>query len=50
MAFNNFQVAEFMDNLRGAGVFADVDFTVTQAANVEQVRVMNFEVTASVKL
>ncbi|HEV8310593.1 MAG TPA: PilN domain-containing protein [Methylomirabilota bacterium] len=50
MAFNNFQVAEFMENLRKAGVFSDVDFTVTQAANVEQVRVMDFEVTASVKL
>src|SRR5262249_51192165 len=38
MAFNNFQVAEFMDNLRKAGVFSDVDFNVTQAANVEAVR------------
>ncbi len=50
MAFNNFQVAEFMENLRKAGTFADVDFTVTQAANVESVRVMDFEVTANVKL
>jgi Tfp pilus assembly protein PilN len=50
MAFNNFQVAEFMDNLRKAGVFSDVDFNVTQAANVEAVRVMDFEVTANVKL
>jgi Tfp pilus assembly protein PilN len=50
MAFNNFQVAEFMENLRKAGVFSDVDFTVTQAASVEAVRVMDFEVTASVKL
>jgi Tfp pilus assembly protein PilN len=50
MAFNNFQVAEFMENLRKAGVFTDVDFTVTQATNVELVRVMDFEVTASVKL
>jgi Tfp pilus assembly protein PilN len=50
LAFNNFQVAEFMENLRKAGVFSDVDFTVTQATNVELVRVMDFEVTASVKL
>ena len=50
MAFNNFQVAEFMENLRKAGIFADVDFTVTQAANVESVRVVDFEVTANVKL
>ncbi len=50
MAFNNFQVAEFMENLRKAGIFSDVDFTVTQAANVESIRVMDFEVTASVKL
>ncbi|HLE44021.1 MAG TPA: PilN domain-containing protein [Methylomirabilota bacterium] len=50
MAFNNFQVAEFMENLKKAGIFADVDFTVTQAANVESVRVMDFEVTANVKL
>jgi Tfp pilus assembly protein PilN len=50
MAFNNFQVAEFMENLKKIGVFADVDFTVTQATNVESVRVMDFEVTANVKL
>ena len=50
MAFNNFQVAEFMENLRKAGIFVDVDFTVTQAANVESVRVVDFEVTANVKL
>jgi len=50
VAFNNFQVAEFMENLRKAGIFADVDFTVTQAANVESVRVVDFEVTANVKL
>jgi Tfp pilus assembly protein PilN len=49
-AFNNFQVAEFMENLRKAGAFSDVDFTVTQAENVASVRVMDFEVTASVKL
>lgn len=50
VAFSNFQVADFMENLRKAGVFADVDFTVTQATSVERVRVMSFEVTASVKL
>jgi len=50
MAFNNFQVAEFMENLKKVGVFSDVDFTVTQATNVESVRVMDFEVTANVKL
>jgi Tfp pilus assembly protein PilN len=49
-AFNNFQIADFMDNLRRVGTFADVDFTVTQADRIEQTRVMNFEVTASVKL
>ena len=49
-AFNNFQVAEFMENLKKTGVFADVDFTVTQADAVEAVRVMDFEVTATVKL
>jgi Tfp pilus assembly protein PilN len=49
VAFNNFQVAEFMDNLKKAG-FSDVDFVVTQATSVEQVRVMAFELTASVKL
>lgn len=50
MAFNNFQVAEFMDNLKKTPVFSDVDFTLTQAAQVEQVRVMDFELTAAVKL
>ena len=50
VAFNNFQIADFMENLRKVGVFADVDFTVTQADRVEQTRVMTFEVTASVKL
>lgn len=50
LAFNNFQVAEFMENLKKAGVFTDVDFTVSQAASVESVRVMDFEVTANVKL
>lgn len=50
LAFNNFQVAEFMENLKKVGVFSDVDFTVSQAATVESVRVMDFEVTASVKL
>ena len=49
-AFNNLQVADFMENLRKAGVFSDVDFVVTQAERVEQTRVMAFEVTASVKL
>lgn len=49
-AFNNFQVADFMTNLKKIGVFADVDFNVTQTASVEQVRVMSFEVTAAVNL
>jgi Tfp pilus assembly protein PilN len=49
LAFNNQQVADFMDNLRKAG-FSDVDFTVTQATAVEQVRVTSFELTANVKL
>jgi Tfp pilus assembly protein PilN len=49
VAFNNQQVADFMDNLRKAG-FGDVDFTVTQAVTVEQVRVTSFELTANVKL
>ena len=50
VAFNNFQVADFMDNLRKANVFADVDFTVTQAGRVEQTRIMNFEVTAMIRI
>ncbi len=50
MAFNNFQVAEFMENLRKAGVFTEVDFTETTATTLEQVRVVSFEVTADVKL
>jgi Tfp pilus assembly protein PilN len=49
-AFNNFQIADFMENLRKVGVFADVDFVVTEAERVEQTRVVSFEVTASVKL
>jgi Tfp pilus assembly protein PilN len=49
LAFNNQQVADFMDNLRKEG-FSDVDFTVTQATTVEQVRVTSFELTANVKL
>jgi len=49
-AFTNFQVADFMDNLRKTGLFADVDFVLTQAERVEQTRVMSFEVTATVKL
>jgi len=49
-AFNNFQIADFMDNLRKVGIFADVDFVVTEAERVEQTRVVSFEVTATVKL
>jgi Tfp pilus assembly protein PilN len=49
-AFNNFQIADFMDNLRKVGVFADVDFVGTEAERVEQTRVVSFEVTATVKL
>jgi len=49
-AFNNFQIADFMDNLRRVGVFSDVDFVVTEAERVEQMRVVSFEVTATVKL
>jgi Tfp pilus assembly protein PilN len=49
-AFNNFQIADFMDNLRKVGIFADVDFIVTEAERVEQTRVVSFEVTAMVKL
>jgi Tfp pilus assembly protein PilN len=49
-AFNNLQVADFMESLRKAGVFSDIDFVVTQAERVEQTRVVGFEVTASVKL
>jgi Tfp pilus assembly protein PilN len=50
VAFSNLQIADLMDNLRKVGVFSDVDFTVTQADRVEQTRVMDFEVTAQVKL
>jgi Tfp pilus assembly protein PilN len=49
-AFNNLQIADFMDNLRRVGVFADVDFVATEAERVEQTRVVSFEVTATVKL
>jgi Tfp pilus assembly protein PilN len=49
-AFNNLQVADFMENLRKIGVFSDVDFVVTQADRFQQTRVFNFEVTATVKL
>jgi Tfp pilus assembly protein PilN len=49
-AFNNFQIADFMDNLRKVGLFSDVDFVITEAERIEQTRVVNFEVTASVKL
>ena len=49
-AFNNFQIADFMDNLRKVGIFADVDFVVTEAERVDQTRVVSFEVTATVKL
>jgi Tfp pilus assembly protein PilN len=49
-AFNNFQIADFMDNLRKVGIFADVDFVVTEAERVEQTRIVSFEVTATVKL
>jgi Tfp pilus assembly protein PilN len=49
-AFNNFQIADFMDNLRKVGIFADVDFVVTEAERIDQTRVVAFEVTATVKL
>jgi Tfp pilus assembly protein PilN len=49
-AFNNFQIADFMDNLRKVGIFADVDFVVTEAERIDQTRVVAFEVTAQVKL
>jgi hypothetical protein len=32
------------------GLFSDVDFVITEAERIEQTRVVNFEVTASVKL
>jgi len=49
-AFTNFQLADFMDNLKKVGIFSDVDFVVTEAERVEQTRVVSFEVTANVKL
>jgi Tfp pilus assembly protein PilN len=49
-AFNNFQIADFMDNLRKVGVFSDVDFVLTEAERIDQTRVVSFEVTAAVKL
>jgi Tfp pilus assembly protein PilN len=49
-AFNNFQVADFMENLRKVGIFSDVDFVVTEAERIEQTRVVAFEVTATVTL
>jgi hypothetical protein len=49
-AFNNFQVADFMEDLRKVGIFSDVDFVVTEAERIEQTRVVAFEVTATVKL
>jgi len=49
-AFTNFQLADFMDNLKKVGIFSDVDFVVTEAEKVEQTRVVSFEVTANVKL
>jgi Tfp pilus assembly protein PilN len=49
-AYNNFQIADFMDNLRKVGVFTDVDFSVTQAGSFERNRLMTFEVTANVQL
>jgi Tfp pilus assembly protein PilN len=49
-AFTNFQLADFMDNLKKVGIFSDVDFVVTVAEKVEQTRVVSFEVTATVKL
>jgi Tfp pilus assembly protein PilN len=49
-AFNNFQIADFMDNLRKVGIFSDVDFVVTEAERIDQTRVVSFEVTAQVKL
>jgi Tfp pilus assembly protein PilN len=49
-AFNNFQIADFMDNLRKVGIFADVDFVVTEAERIDQTRVVSFEVTAMVML
>lgn len=50
IAFDNLKIADFMENLRRAGTFADVDFVVTQVDRVEQTRVMSFEVTARVSL
>lgn len=49
-AFNNFQLADFMDTLRKTGLFADVDFVASQADRVDQTRLVAFEITASVKL
>jgi hypothetical protein len=49
-AFNNFQIADFMDNLRKVGIFVDVAFVVTEAERVEPTCVVSFEVTATVKL
>jgi Tfp pilus assembly protein PilN len=49
-AFNNFQLADFMDTLRKTGLFADVDFVTSQADRVDQTRLVAFEITASVKL
>jgi Tfp pilus assembly protein PilN len=49
-AFTNFQLADFMDNLKKVGIFSDVDFVITEAERIEQTRVVSFEVTATVKL
>lgn len=49
-AFSILQVADFIDNLSRLGVFSEVDFLTTQQGLVEQTKVMNFEVTANVRL
>ena len=49
-AFGITQVADFIDNLSRLGVFSEVDFLATRQGLVEQTKVMNFELTASVSL
>lgn len=49
-AFGVTQVADFIDNLSRLGVFSEVDFLATRQGLVEQTKVMNFELTASVRL
>jgi hypothetical protein len=49
-AMSNLLLADFLENLRRVPLFRDVDLFLSQQAEVEQVKVMNFTLTYGIRI